>query len=427
MHQKKSFKLSKEENKIVGLAALGGMLEFYDFIIYGIFSVYFAPQFFPAHNTLLSVAQSYVVFILGYVARPVGGIIFSHMGDEYGRKKALITTILLMGASSLGIGILPTYDQIGWVAPICLLTFRLLQGAALGGELPSTYVYISESLPGKHGSGFGITMTGVNSGILLGMLINHILNQTLTQQALNLYGWRLPFIFGGALCLISYIIRKTLHETPAFNKIHNKPEFPFIYLFKNYLPQLVIGIAITSIMSGLVIIAIIFMPTYLHEILKIDSKLISHYMLIVMLLNTIAVFFTGQVANRQKPQTIFWSLLGLSLVLVPFSYYLIHSKYSLLPGLIILGVLQGISALIVPLLITYLFPAKVRLTGVALSYNLSFTIFGGMAPVVISPLIKSGYNVYLTPMFYMLFIIFVSGVGLIYAGKHKFFVKPIKP
>ena len=108
-----SIKLTNKEKKIVRLAALGGMLEFYDFIIYGVFSVYFAQQFFPGDNSLLAIIKSYVIFILGYIARPIGGILFSHIGDEHGRKKVLIITIVLMGISSLAIGLLPTYEQIG--------------------------------------------------------------------------------------------------------------------------------------------------------------------------------------------------------------------------------------------------------------------------------------------------------------------------
>ncbi len=421
---KSPLNLTKEESKIVTLAALGGMLEFYDFIIYGIFSVYFAAQFFPSDNALLSVIQSYVVFILGYIARPLGGIFFSHIGDEYGRKKALILTILLMGAASLGIGLLPTYSQIGVLAPITLLILRLMQGLALGGELPSTYVYISESLPQKHGTGFGITMTGVNSGLLLGIFINHLLNTLLTKQQLIHYGWRIPFILGGALCLISYLIRKTLHETRIFEKMHNKPEFPLMYLIKNYFPQLVVGAAITAIMSGLVLVAIIFMPTYLHEIMHLDHKLISHNMLIVVLLNVIAIFFTGKLVNKLGPQFVLWGVLGFSAVLVPLSFYLIAYDLGLLGGLIMLGVLEGGAAMIVPLLITYLFPAKIRLTGVALSYNLSFTLFGGIAPIIVTALINTGFNAYLVPMAYLMIVIAICAFAFIYGIKRNFFIKP---
>ncbi len=413
------YKLNKEEKKIVGLAALGGMLEFYDFIIYGIFSVYFAHQFFPSGNQLLSVIESYVVFILGYIARPVGGVLFSHVGDEHGRKKVLIITIILMGASSLGIGLLPTYNQIGIAAPILLLVLRLLQGFALGGELPSTYVYISESMPAKRGSGFGLTMTGVNSGLLLGMLINQLLNLTLTVNQLESYGWRLPFIFGGGLCLISYKIRKTLQETAEFNKIHDKPEFPLAYLFKTHLFEFIAGTATTGIMSSLVVVAIVFMPTYLHEILKIDNKLISHIMPIVMLFNVTAIYLTGKLANRLSPYQILLNLLLLSLILVPLSYWFIVNQV-MIPGLIILGVLEGIAAMIIPMLVSLLFPAKIRLTGVAMCYNVGFTIFGGLAPVIITSSIKWGYGIIATPITYLLFIIAICAIGLFYAKKHSF-------
>jgi MFS family permease len=418
-----SLKLNKQETKIVRLAALGGMLEFYDFIIYGIFSVYFAHQFFPSGNPLLSIIQSYVVFILGYVARPVGGMIFSHLGDEHGRKQVLIITIVLMGAASLGIGILPTYNSIGIAAPILLLLLRLLQGLALGGELPSTYVYISESLPKKQGSGFGITMLGVNSGLLLGMLINQALNFMLTPAELSAYGWRLPFIFGGLLCLVSYRIRKTLQETSAFNKIHDKPPFPIIYLLKHHFPEFITGTAITAIMSGLVVVTIVFMPTYLHDILKVNNTFISYSIPLAMLCNTVMIYYTGQLANKISPHTILGCLVWVSMALIPFSYWLIsnNSHAIVIIGLIILCLLEGIAAMIVPLIICSLFPTKIRLTGVALCYNVGFTLFGGLAPVIISSLINAGYNIYLTPIIYLLTVVAICGFGLrVYATRNNF-------
>ncbi|CEG58789.1 MFS transporter [Legionella fallonii] len=410
-----SFKLNDKEKRIVHLAALGGMLEFYDFIIYGVFSVYFAQQFFPESAPLLAVIKSYAIFILGYIARPIGGMLFSHIGDEYGRKKVLVVTIVLMGLSSLAIGILPTYEQIGIVAPLLLLLFRLIQGLAIGGELPSTYVYISESLPGKQGTGFGLTMFGVNSGLLLGMAINQLLTSLLSIEELSSYGWRLPFIFGGVLCVISYHIRRTLGETSAFNKIHDKPVFPLATLLKEHLPQLVTGIAITAIMSGLAVLTIIFMPTYLNEMLHINAHLVGHIMPVMMLFNVIAIYFTGKIANRVAPSIILNYLLLLSAVLIPLSYWLISvntSSVFLVLGLIILGVLEGVAAMIIPLIICSLFTTSIRLTGVALCYNIGFTLFGGIAPMVVSTLINMGYNVYLTPLIYLLAIVIICSFGL---------------
>lgn len=410
-----SHKLTIEEKKIVRLAALGGMLEFYDFIIYGVFSVYFAQQFFPGDNSLLAVIKSYVVFILGYIARPLGGILFSHIGDEYGRKKVLIITIILMGISSLAIGLLPTYNQIGLTAPILLLFFRLLQGLAIGGELPSTYVYISESLPNKQGTGFGLTMFGVNSGLLLGMLVNHLLTLVFSTEELSAYAWRLPFIFGGLLCIISYYIRKTLGETSAFNKIHEKPAFPLATLFKEELPQLTKGIAITSIMSGLVVVAVVFMPTYLNEILHMSSQFIGKLMPILMVFNVLSIYCTGILANRFSPFLILNYLLISSLILIPISYWLISISsnwFAISLGLVILGLLEGVSAMLIPLILCTLFKTSIRLTGVAFCYNIGFTLFGGLAPIIITALINMGYNVYLTPLIYLLIIVLICSLGL---------------
>lgn len=411
-------KLTPQEKKIVSLSALGGMLEFYDFIIYGIFSVYFAHQFFPSNDELISVLESYVVFILGYIARPIGGIIFSHVGDEHGRKKVLIITIILMGISSLGIGVLPTYEQIGIAAPIGLLTLRLLQGLALGGELPSTYVYINETMPQKRGSGFGITMTGVNSGLLLGMLINQLLNMFFTPQELTEFGWRIPFIFGGAICLISYKIRQTLQETSVFNRIENKPDFPLVYLFKHHMPQMIAGIATTAIMAGTVVTAIIFMPTYLNKILHIDTKIISNIMTFAMFANVITIYLIGQKANTLSPFKILSWLLIAAIILTPLAYWFIIDANTFI-GVTILTILEGVAAMIIPMLITYLFPAKIRLTGVAVSYNLGFTLFGGMAPIIISSAIKAGYGIFMSPVIYLLCIFLICAIGLAYAHKHS--------
>lgn len=410
-----TFRLNREERKIVRLAGLGGMLEFYDFIIYGIFSIYFAHQFFPNHNQFISIVQSYAVFILGYIARPLGGIFFSYFGDEYGRKSVLIMTITLMGIASLGIGVLPTYSQIGILAPILLLLLRLVQGLALGGELPSTYVYISESMPDKIGSGFGMTMVGVNAGLLLGMLANQLMNMVLTPVQLNFYGWRLPFLLGGVLCLVSYKIRKTLHETAAFKKIHDIPAFPLGWLLIHHFSKVLAGTTITSIMAALVVVVIVFMPTWLNEMLKMDSQFISRIMPIVMIFNLASIYGTGQLANRFSLKIIFWLLLMLSVILIPVSYWLIGDNKLLTSlGLIFLGILEGMAAMIVPAILSKLFPAEIRLTGVALCYNIGFTVFGGLGPVIISGLISGGWNALLTPVMYLLCVVAVSSSAIFF-------------
>ncbi len=411
------YQLNKQEKKIVGLSALGGMLEFYDFVIYGIFSLYFASQFFPNTSHLISVIQSYVIFVLGYIARPIGGIIFSHIGDEYGRKKVLIITVVLMGVASIGIAILPTYQYIGIAAPIILLALRMLQGLALGGELPSTYVYISESMPHRRGYGFGITMSGVNTGLLLGMLVNIILTQWFNQTQLTEFAWRIPFIIGGLLCIISFKIRKTLHETQAFNKIQDKPKLPLIHLLTHYPIQVTCGTALTSLLAATVIIAVIFMPTYLNEILHIDTSFISIIMPLVTLANVITIFLFGGLIQSIGVLKVFKIFIGLSIITIGISYYMLSANFMIFIPLIALGIIEGMAAIITPLLLTYLFPANVRLTGVALCYNLGFTIFGGFAPILITYLINHSMKPYPTPAIYLYGIILLGIIGFRVATK----------
>lgn len=254
--------LNKSERKIIRLAALGGMLEFYDFIIYGVFSVYFAGQFFPSGNPILSVI-------------------------------------------------------------------------------------------------------------------------------------------------------KTLSETSDFKKIKNKPAFPLFSLLRYHFPEVLIGTSITAIMSGLVVVAIVFMPTYLNEMLHVDNDFISQSMPLVMLCNLITIYYTGKLATRVNPLTILFYLLLLGVVFVPCSYWLISKMHlQLFAGLIMLSILEGMAALLIPMLLSSLFSAPIRLTGVAFCYNVGFTLFGGIAPVLISTLINLGYNVYLTPLIYLLTIIAICGLGL---------------
>lgn len=410
------YALNYNEKKIVGLAALGGMLEFYDFIIYGVFSVYFAEQFFPSNSELISIIESYVVFVLGYVARPIGGAIFSHVGDEYGRKKVLITTVILMGASSIGIGILPTYEQIGVAAPIALLALRLMQGVAVGGELPSTYVYVSESMPSKRGSGIGLTMVGVNGGLLLGMFANWLLNTVYTHAQLSEFAWRIPFIFGGALCIVSFYVRRSLEETRAFQTLEKKTKFPLGDLIQTYPRAMLAGIAITGLMSGLVVAGIIFMPTYLTNILKIDSHEVSMIMPIAMACNLLTIYVVGIIANRVGVFYILRVLLAICVFLIPTSYLLIQNGVIML-GVCIIAALEGAAAMLIPLSVTSLFPTKIRLTGVAMCYNIGFTIFGGLAPIIISFAVSVGFGVAISPVAYLIAVVAISVIGVYYANR----------
>lgn len=412
-------KLTKEEKKTITLASLGGMLENYDFVIYGIFSVYFANQFFPDDNGLVAIIKSYLIFILGYVARPVGGLIFSRLGDEQGRKKVLTITVALMGSASLGIGLLPTYEQIGIYAPILLLCLRLLQGVAHGGELPSMLVYVSECMPNKRALAIGMSMAGVNIGLLLGMLANFILNIVLSEEQILEYGWRIPFICGFVICFVSYKIRKTLHESAVFENIPNKTHHPVKLIFTNHINTVLAGVFTVATMACMAVAALIFMPTYLHQIVGLDNKTISQIMPLAILAEVLAIYFTGVFANNKPLIPIFKKLLFTALAIVPIGYFLICNGYVLF-GTILITAITGCISLATPLFLTYLFEPKIRFTGVALCYNLSFAIFGAIAPILISFGINMGIKMEFAPTVLIYTMIAICFIGLYFATKSSF-------
>lgn len=403
-----------DSKKTVTLIAVGGMLEFYDFVIYGIFAFYFAKQFFVNTSHIATIIESYMVLALGYVARPLGGIIFSQIGDRYGCRPVLIVTITLMGLSSLGISLLPTYHTIGIYAPILLISFRLIQGIALGGELPSAYVYLARNISQNLGKTFGVVMFGINSGLLVGMMINYILTLLFTQEEMTQFAWRIPFLLGSVLCILSYKVRQNIYDATGKYTYKNNNKILIFELFKEFFPQMIIGVCIASIMAILMVATIIFIPECLVQFIKMNSDIVSKIMFIVMIFNVIIVYITGVLIDRLSLRRTFRIFAVLAIFILPIAYYLIsyyyHNIYLLCAGLIMLAMLQGMIAPIAPLTIVHLFPEYIKMTGVAISYNIGFTIFGALSPIIITQLFTLGFGVFYAHILYVLPIVCIFSI-----------------
>ncbi|RTL02800.1 MAG: MFS transporter [Proteobacteria bacterium] len=393
------YNLNSEEQRIIWLSSLGGMLEFYDFTIYGLFAVYFSQQFFPTHDAFISLIASYSIFVVGYIVRPLGGILFSHIGDELGRKKVLILTMMLMGISSLGMGLLPNYAQIGIYAPALMLLFRLIQGLAIGGELPSMIVYASECMPNKRGYAMGGVFGGTLAGLIPGMLINMLILHLLSQDEILAFGWRIPFILGGLLCIVAYFVRRELHETAAFNKLKQHSAAPFIDVMQNHLFKVLVGAGLVAIMATPIILLIIFMPTYLVKLVHVDAKLASDAILLAACVGVTSTYITGILAQKYRPLLLMKIYLIAIFIAALICYYTISLKnVSLVFGMCLFAIAQGGLVTLPAIVISYLFPTNVRLTGVALSYNISFVLFGGLTPIVITSIVAKTGWLYLTPL-----------------------------
>src|SRR5882724_8807432 len=211
---------SAQSRRAVTAAVIGNVLEWYDFAVYGYVAAIIGRNFFPGTDETTELLKAFLTFGLGFVARPIGGIVIGRMGDTHGRKAALLLTIFLMAAGTVLIGILPTYATIGFFAPLLLVVARLMQGFSAGGEWGGSTSFIVEwAPPGRRGLFGSFQQTSVVAGLLLGSGFAALLNTILTPEQMNDWGWRVPFLVGGLLGPIGIYMRRTIDETPAYVRV----------------------------------------------------------------------------------------------------------------------------------------------------------------------------------------------------------------
>lgn len=247
--------LTRSDYKTLSLAALGGALEFYDFIIFVFFAPAIGQLFFP-HDIpdWLRLLQTYGIFAAGYLARPLGGVIMAHFGDLFGRKRMFTLSVLMMSVPTLLMGLLPTYDTIGLLAPVLLLLFRILQGAAVGGEVPGAWVFVSEHVPARHiGYACGTLTAGLTAGILLGSLVATAINSHYSTAEVTAFAWRIPFLLGGVFGLFSVYLRRWLHETPVFAEMKARKalaaEVPLKAVLRDHGRAVIVSMLLTWMLS----------------------------------------------------------------------------------------------------------------------------------------------------------------------------------
>lgn len=408
--------LNRHDYKTLSLAALGGALEFYDFIIFVFLAAVVSRHFFPADiPDWLRQFQTYGIFAAGYLARPLGGIVMAHFGDLVGRKKMFNLSILLMALPTLLMGLLPTYESVGIVAPVGLLVLRILQGAAIGGEVPGAWVFVSEHVPSRRiGYACGTLTAGLTAGILLGSLIATLLNTSLSQAQIFSWGWRLPFLLGGVFGLCAMMLRRWLEETPIFAEMKAKKQLveglPLKLVLGNSKTEVVVSMLLTWLLSAAIVVVILMTPTYLQKQLAIApaAALQANSLAIVAL--TIGCIFFGWLNDRFNSGLIFiLGSIGLGLSVYAF-YHGVTADPTLLPVLYPLaGFFVGIVGA-VPYVMVNAFPPAIRFTGLSFSYNLAYAIFGGLTPMLVALWLK---NEPMAPCYY---VIALCGVGVLIGG-----------
>jgi MFS family permease len=404
--------LTQKDYRTLLLAALGGALEFYDFIIFVFFAAVIGQLFFPANMPdWLRQVQTFGIFAAGYLARPLGGIVMAHFGDLMGRKRMFMLSILLMAVPTLVIGLLPTYAQAGFWAPLLLLTLRLLQGAAIGGEIPGAWVFVAEHVPPRHvGFACGTLTAGLTGGILLGSLVAMAVNIYYTPADVLASGWRVPFIVGGAFGLVSVWLRQWLHETPVFKEMQAKQaladELPLKKVVREHRRSVILTMLLTWLLSAAIVVMILLTPALLQKLYAIPAAATLQANSIATVFLMLGCMAFGAAADRFGAGRVL--ALGCALLgVTSWSLYVqVGSAPQYLNGLYALcGFCVGVIG-VVPSVAVRLFPPRVRFSGLSFSYNVGYAVVGGLTPVMVSLL---GSVDKLAPAHY---VIALCGVGM---------------
>ncbi|STX51991.1 major facilitator family transporter [Legionella busanensis] len=424
--------MTKNQYKLIGLIALGGTLEFYDFTIYALFAPYLSQHFFANTNQFITLINTFAVFALGYLARPLGGIIFGHLGDKFGRKSAFSLSVFIMAIATLLIGCLPTYQSIGMAAPIFLIILRLLQGFSVGGEIPGAAIFSSEHMPtNQKGGAIGFVFMCITLGNTIGAGVGLILTTFLTPQQMLLWGWRIPFILGFIVGIISYKVRNKTLETPTFlailkeNNIHRLPLLGVLQLSR---VKLFSAFLLTAVPAS-IISFFLYLPTYLINNINIQ---VSHTYVInffAFLSLGLMTFFSGRVSDYINRTRL---LIISTILLIVFSYPLFYGLklygdtflWLFILGLAALGGMANGSYII---LLLELFPANIRYSAVGFSYGLGIAVFGGIGPLAFTWLIRY-LGILEAPAFYILSCaILTLFAGLVNVSTSKFTKYANKP
>lgn len=376
--------------KTVILASLGGSLEIYDFIIYGVFASEIARQFFPRADPIASLLSTFGVFAIGYVSRPLGGIVLSSLGDRFGRRIIFLISVLAMSGATIGIGLIPGYVTIGIAAPILLVTLRLVQGFFLAGELPCSITYVVEEMPKRASFVSGLVIFCLNSGVLIATMVSLALHALLTSADVDAFGWRIAFAFGGVMGLISYALRTSLEESQEFRQLKShKVKKPFRKLLAEYPRQVLVGIGVAGIVNAANITLFVVLPSYLTTVLHHSGTSVSAAQNLGIASMSVSLLLVAWLGDHVP--TRYWHRLGaLAIVCGAYPFYRFAIAHELAPVTIFLvcGLVGGFVNGAYAFLLADLFPTNVRFSGIALSLNLATVIFTGATPLIVTQLLR---------------------------------------
>jgi MFS family permease len=402
-----NIQLSRTQWKIISLSSLGGALEFYDFIIFAIFAANIGAAFFPATNPFTATLSAFAAFAIGYLVRPIGGILFSHFGDRYGRKNVFIISMSIMASATFLMSITPNYHSWGITATIIFMLLRLGQGMAIGGEIPGAITFVKEHVNTCPGFACGIVFLFINAGIFLADLAYGVLNKVTTAD----YAWRIAFFIGGILAILSYFLRRTLHESQEFNQATQRYTVPLFALIRHQFKKVFLGFLIVACQATLISLLYLYVASFmkLHDYSIEQTAWISGINLAIF---SLGCAFWGWVSDYiGAAKVMIWGIL-LSIPLTFWFYHAILTHQNVMLAYVILSCVCSTYTGSFSAYLASLFPVNVRFSGVAFTYNLGFAIFGGLTPFLATYLIKV-FDHPLMPAYVFLCVSLLGIIGII--------------
>lgn len=393
--------------RTVVTSMVGNLFEFYDFILFAYFAPILGKLFFPSADETTELIKAFGVFAVGFFVRPLGGIVFGHIGDKVGRKQALVLAIILMAIPTAVIGLLPTYEEIGISASILLVVMRMLQGFSMGGNYGGSITFTTEHSDPKHRGLVGsFAITSCLVGILLGSATATLFSYILSEHDLNTWGWRVPFLLGIMICFVGYYLRTKIPESPEYTEIQKSgsvSEHPVIQVFSEHWKTLTVVVLAIMLHDLSFYMLFTYMPTFMTKHLhlaedvaftintinlflvcvftvlgawlsdKIGRKPVMTGAALIFIFGTIPLF--SMITSTSNMMTIFWAQL----------------VFAVAAG----GYFGPTAAMMVEA-----FPTAIRFSAIAITTNISGPLFGGTAPVLVTYLIdKMGSN--MVPAFYL--------------------------
>jgi MHS family alpha-ketoglutarate permease-like MFS transporter len=392
-------------------ASIGNAVEWFDWTVYATFVVYFAGQFFPSENTALSLIGATSTYALAFFFRPLGGYVLGRFADLRGRKAGMLVTILLMAGGSLVIAVLPTYDAVGWLAPVLLLLARIAQGMSLGGEVSNASAYLAEIAPperrGRYSAFFYIsTGTALLAASLMGVLLTSVLD----DDQLRSYGWRIAFAVGGLLGFVGMWLRRSLVETDQFEENAKKARAtknPLMQTIKHH-PRAVLQLCAFTLLSTLSYYTFFSALTpFAINFRGADANDVFIALSVGTALFVALCYPFGALSDRvgRKPQMLVWSG-AMAVLTVPLSFLVQDNLFSLVVVFCVGLGLYAMMASLAPAVMSELFPTELRATGIGSWYNLTVALFGGTAPLVITALSDAGH-----PVFFFVYVAVAAAIA----------------